>query len=277
MKSVSAPANNQGETPRQPRTDSPIDVPTIEGSLPTLRALSQVNGLVLNGGCVGNGGTQSTAELCTEIEQRLKTLTTFVDDAVKRTLAHVQDLRNRALVDSLTQILNVRAFHEGLVPLSNTTLQTDQRFAILLVDIDNFKSHNSPAGHLNHAAGDVILRAVCDAFRRCIRSSDIAFPFRKGGDEFLIALLNADIEAARSRAEEISHQIAMLKPLLVSEPLGPVTASFGVAAAPEHGSSVGELLTAAATALAIAKIRQNGSVVVASLDDTNFKRTNGNQ
>jgi len=97
-----------------------------------------------------------------------------------------------ARTDSLTGVLNRRAFYE----LASRKIVLGQRvrrpFSVIYMDLDNFKQVND---RLGHSKGDEVLRTVADAVRRQIRIDDLVA--RLGGDEFVIWLTDADADSAK--------------------------------------------------------------------------------
>ena len=109
-------------------------------------------------------------------------------------------------------------------------------FALLLVDLDNFKGINDDLGHL---AGDDVLRTVADRLRASIRPGDIAG--RIGGDEFAILLSGVEQTDALDLAERITGALAahLLIENLAIAPGG----SIGVSLYPVHGTDTEALIT----------------------------------
>ncbi len=79
--------------------------------------------------------------------------------------------------------------------------------AIAFIDVDGLKAVNDADGH---AAGDTLLIAVADALRACLRSYDLIV--RVGGDEFVCALPNMELDAVRERFVEASAALALSAP-----------------------------------------------------------------
>jgi diguanylate cyclase (GGDEF)-like protein len=126
-----------------------------------------------------------------------------------------KDLRTRAGHDGLTGLLNRSEF----LRLSRRDTRENSA-ALLLADLDNFKSINDTYGH---PSGDRALRAFADACSGIVRSSDLVG--RYGGDEFILLLPGTDLE----RAEHVATQIN--RRLVLAEAEFPMpTASFGIAA-----------------------------------------------
>ncbi len=131
--------------------------------------------------------------------------------------------------------------------------------AIVLLDIDRFKDVNDTLGH---AIGD---RLLCEIAERLLRAvSGQATVARLGGDEF--ALVIADVTDP-ARAIEIVHElnVEMQKPIKMDGLTLAVTASTGIAMAPEHGDDVALLLQRADIAMYVAK-EHRGTVEVYSVE-----------
>ncbi len=116
-----------------------------------------------------------------------------------RALEENEDLLRRATTDALTGIANRAKFDERLRELVLGLGRQHGDFALLLLDIDNFKKFNDTYGH---AVGDVVLREVAQAVHRSLREVD--FVARYGGEEFAILAPRTDtrgacIVAARTR------------------------------------------------------------------------------
>src|SRR5690606_23109411 len=91
--------------------------------------------------------------------------------------------RTLAFADSLTGLPNRARFNQELGFIINQASLNDERVAVLFLDLDNFKNINDSLGH---QVGDLLLKAVADRLRRCVRRSD--FIARLGGDEFTVIL-----------------------------------------------------------------------------------------
>jgi diguanylate cyclase (GGDEF)-like protein len=116
--------------------------------------------------------------------------------------------------------------------------------ALLMLDLDNFKSINDRHGHL---IGDKHLRGVADVLKSEVRATDLVGRF--GGEEFVILLPNTTQHDALAIAERIRRRIATI----AINGVDTVTVSVGVAAHPIHGSTLEEVVNAADSALLAAK------------------------
>ena len=119
--------------------------------------------------------------------------------------------------------------------------------ATLMVDVDNFKQVNDTYGH---AAGDEVLRAVAARTRSHLRDIDLLG--RYGGDEFVVFLVETELEAARRVGERICQGVAAMPVVIDQGPLN-VTISVGVARLAEEGPNVAALVNDADVALYAAK------------------------
>ncbi len=117
------------------------------------------------------------------------------------TAAHAQAVRD-AKLDALTGLVCRSAFREAFTAAMAQPRPEDQVLALLVIDVDNFKTVNDSFGH---PAGDRVLRAVADVIDSSIRSTDIAA--RYGGDEFAVMVaVDTPFEAARV-AERIASGV----------------------------------------------------------------------
>jgi diguanylate cyclase (GGDEF)-like protein len=138
------------------------------------------------------------------------------------------ELRYRTLAnaDALTGLANRRGFDETLDAEWLRAIRSKQPLAILLIDVDLFKSYNDLYGHIG---GDECLRVIAKVIAATLqRSSDTASRF--GGEEFAIILPNTHIEGARAVAESIRQAVAANNLPHPSNPHGRQTVSIGVTA-----------------------------------------------
>ncbi len=160
-----------------------------------------------------------------------------------------------ALRDPLTGLGNHRAFHEDLEREVAAALRYDVPAALVLLDLDEFKSVND--GH-GHAAGDRVLRGFGELLRSGLRLADR--PFRVGGDEFAVLLPHTDAEGARIVMRRILAQ--SLQPSVRTADVEPISFSAGISSLPALGRSSAELYSQADAALYAAKRRGRTEVAV---------------
>jgi diguanylate cyclase (GGDEF)-like protein len=187
------------------------------------------------------------ASLC-DPSQRM--LATMLADQVALALSNLSlrdVLRQQALRDPLTGLYNRRHLDAALARELERTAEHQTPLSLIIADIDHFKRINDTWGH---AAGDAVLQMVAQALSHQVRSTDVVC--RMGGEEFVLVLPDTPLEVASRRAERVR---ALLESTcaLQDPPVGRVTVSLGVAAAPAHGQTSGALLAAADAALYRAK------------------------
>ncbi|MEO8470514.1 MAG: bifunctional diguanylate cyclase/phosphodiesterase [Chloroflexota bacterium] len=150
--------------------------------------------------------------------------------------------REAALQDHLTGLGNHRAFQESLGRMVERSRRHGHRFAVVMLDIDEFKRVNDTRGH---AIGDDLLIEVGSLIRAAIRASDAGF--RVGGDEFALILSETDAEGAAITARRILGR--GLEDRAIGDYRGPISFSAGVTACPEFGATRVELTGQADAAL----------------------------
>jgi len=136
----------------------------------------------------------------------------------------VEESRSLATTDTLTGLLNRRAFVDAATREVLRSTRYRDHFSVILMDVDHFKLINDRRGH---SSGDAVLGAVARLLTRCVRSCDVVA--RWGGEEFVVALPSTPLEGAAEVAERLRAQ---LEAELINDISGdrvPVTASFGVA------------------------------------------------
>jgi diguanylate cyclase (GGDEF)-like protein len=158
--------------------------------------------------------------------------------------------------DSLTGIGNRLALDEAIVRLLEQRARLRPLpFALILFDLDHFKTYNDQHGH---QAGDAALGRIGEILRRATRGTDVAF--RYGGEEFLLLVPDADLTGAIAIAERV--RVATEEP----GDLPPFTISGGVALwDPIDGRDPQPLLRRADTALYLAKRAGRNRIVADEL------------
>ena len=179
-----------------------------------------------------------------------------VDEYKRTTLA----LKERAERDSLTKLLNKQSTQQ-LVTEHLNTQDANQLSALLILDLDNFKTVNDSYGHLY---GDAVLAQVGGCLRSLFRANDIIG--RIGGDEFLIFLKDLpDMDIVTDRCDlllaSLNKLLARLMPDLE------VSCSIGAAISPTHASNYADLFQRADEALYAAKKRGKNRYKIYSLRD----------
>jgi diguanylate cyclase (GGDEF)-like protein len=172
------------------------------------------------------------------------------------------ELRHRtaAMVDPLTGIANRRAFLQDAGQLAARHRGHPRPTAVLLVDLDHFKTINDRFGH---ALGDRVLEIFTAAARESIRASDLIG--RIGGEEFASVLYDTSLDKAVEVAERIRNVFAAAAQEVDGRPVC-ATVSIGLVHCAGAVLDVPELLAQADQALYFAKENGRNLVEVASLD-----------
>ncbi len=167
-------------------------------------------------------------------------------------------LRQQTIRDPLTSLFNRRYMQESLERELRRAVRSKRPLGIVMLDIDHFKNFNDSFGH---HAGDLMLREFSKLLTIHVRGEDIIC--RYGGEEFVLILPEASIEATRLRAEQLRKATALLTLESQGESLGGVTISVGVAGFPDHGETTEALMRAVDQALYRAKAEGRDRVEVA--------------
>lgn len=141
-------------------------------------------------------------------------------DAQKQLKEQNSLFRQQSITDPLTGLYNRMKLDEDIGYAIKRAKRMDSGFAVILLDVDNFKQVNDGYGHL---FGDRVLKAVSTLLKGSTRDSDIVG--RWGGEEFMIICPDTHLEGCRNLAEQLRKRIADYQ----FEEIGSVQASFGVA------------------------------------------------
>jgi diguanylate cyclase (GGDEF)-like protein/PAS domain S-box-containing protein len=156
--------------------------------------------------------------------------------------------------DPLTHLPNRRALHQRLDELVSAGGARANAFALLLLDVDEFKRTNDTLGH---DAGDALLCAFAERLKRAARPDDLVA--RLGGDEFAILLTGVGHEDELKIVADKMFE-ALREPCLHEGKLLECHASVGAAFYPSHGRSAGDLLKHSDLALYAAKASGRGAL-----------------
>ena len=198
--------------------------------------------------------TKIVATTCVNRDDNaLRIIGTLQDiDAVKRA---EMTLKEQAERDSLTQLLN-KASAQELIKDYLSERDPNHLAAMMILDMDNFKSVNDNYGHLY---GDTVLTMVSEELKKMFRAHDITA--RIGGDEFMVLMRDIpSVELVHSRCqkmlETIRRQLTELVPDL------DVSFSVGISLIPEHGTGYSDLFLRADQALYLSKDRGKNTYTI---------------
>jgi diguanylate cyclase (GGDEF)-like protein len=168
--------------------------------------------------------------------------------------------KTAAMIDPLTGIANRRSFLHDATELTKRSAAASQPIAVLLMDLDHFKSINDRFGH---AIGDRVLQVFAQSTQESMRHSDLFG--RLGGEEFASVLSNVTREQAIALAEAIHRNFVDAAAYVDGYAVG-ATVSIGVVLIQDAALDVPELLAQADQALYYAKERGRNRVEVATVD-----------
>lgn len=105
-------------------------------------------------------------------------------------------------LDLLTGFSNKNSMIENLPKILSAEQRKQKNCSLIMLDLDHFKSVNDTYGH---EIGDLVLKSISNIIKQSLRASD--FPFRYGGEEFVIFLMDSDVDTAKIVAEKIRKAI----------------------------------------------------------------------
>jgi len=168
-------------------------------------------------------------------------------------------LRQAVRTDLLTDVANPQYWREVAGREVERAAASDDHLAILMIDVDHFKSVNDQYGHL---AGDEVLAAVARSIAQALRPRDLVG--RLGGEEFGAVLSGLNLLDAQGAAERLRTQVRDVRVRADSGAWISVTVSVGVSELSVTGGDLHRLLDAADTALYAAKAAGRDCVRVAA-------------
>ncbi len=243
--------------------DWPIseDLTTIllVSSLLCLLALYIYNGFVMNK--ERQAWLQRTQRLEEEVEQRSGQL--HEKNAQLKTF--MEDIHHLGYYDALTDLPNRRLFLRHLTKALESARYQGKMFAVLFIDLDNFKVLND---NLGHNLGDMALKKIGEKITAAVRPADVVS--RHGGDEFMV-LINeiASVEQAYKMIDSVHRNIQ--EPFLLGDDMEVfVEASIGVAIYPRHGDNIDNLIKYADIAMYEAKQQGKNQAIVYTVEMHNY-------
>jgi diguanylate cyclase (GGDEF)-like protein len=240
-----------------PRLDLRRSFETAPVSLPvpgeaTLREILREGGMDVQPLDCGMCGLPTCEEFAVSIFRGETTWAACLPHRSSALSSELEDLEVSASLDPLTGLWNRRVFAQRLDEEYARHRRYGGSLALLMLDIDRFKSVNDRFGH---ATGDAVLACVAETLRASLRTADI--PVRYGGDEFAVLLPNTGKTEAFAVAEklrlEIEEAVVDAKGAAGEEASVEMRVSIGVAAASGGVASPQSLFEAADRALYRAK------------------------
>jgi diguanylate cyclase (GGDEF)-like protein/PAS domain S-box-containing protein len=219
---------------------------------PMALAVSLERTVALTANCVlvrRDGAETAIEDSAAPIRDRSGTVTgaVMVFRDVSTARAAALRVSHRAQHDVLTNLPNRTLLGERLSEAIAVARERHTRFAVLFIDVDQFKEINDSLGH---AIGDRLLQSIAQRLLHCVRRSDTVS--RRGGDEFVILL--SDIATTEDAAVTVNTVVAAIStPHRIDAFELRVTATVGVSIYPEHGTDAETLINNADDAMYSAK------------------------
>ncbi len=181
-------------------------------------------------------------------------LITFAISYLTKYLIKSKDFEHQyklATTDGLTELYNHRYFQDTLRKQIDSSKRYEQKFSLIILDIDFFKKFNDQYGH---QIGDEVLRTVSNILKKNTRTTD--YVCRYGGEEMSIILPQTSKTEALINAQRICDAVANTPLKISNNKEVNITISLGVSTFPENGESPQKLIEYADQALYNAK--ENG-------------------
>jgi diguanylate cyclase (GGDEF)-like protein len=162
-------------------------------------------------------------------------------------------------IDPLTGVYNMRYLHRWMTAELSLMPGVGPEFSLIFADIDGLKTVNDTYGH---ETGNELLIYFSKILKDTVRKQDRVA--RYGGDEFIVVCPATTLEQAQVAALRILRAMGE-RPFLVDQAILEFGVSMGVAAWPEHGETVSDLIRVADKAMYLAK-KDGGNTVRTALD-----------
>jgi diguanylate cyclase (GGDEF)-like protein len=220
--------------------------------------------LIAGGIIIGSARMEAAPDIWTSDRQRL------VESYLSGAATALSNLRMRdtmkaqANFDMLTGLYNRRFAEEYARKQFAIAKRSGKPLGVAMLDLDHFKELNDAHGH---EIGDSVLRCFAKTVTESIRETNLVA--RYGGEEFLVVLPETSPKSCVLVAERIREAVMTMRvPSNTERPIAGVTVSIGVAAFPEHGGTLEEVMQASDKALYESKRRGRNRVTVAQALDS---------
>jgi diguanylate cyclase (GGDEF)-like protein len=201
--------------------------------------------LIASGIIIGSVRMEAAKDLWTP--ERERPLESYLSGAASAlsSLRLLATMKQQANIDMLTGLYNRRFLEDYARKLIAIAKRRQKPVGLIMMDLDHFKTFNDIYGH---EIGDRILRHFAKAVTSPMRETNLAA--RYGGEEFVVILPDTSAQACQLVAERIRKAVMlMVVPSNTDKPLPQVTVSMGIAAFPDHGQTLEEVIQASDKAL----------------------------
>lgn len=229
--------------------------------IPARMQLSSADGAEVDFPCRGLLLSPATATeealVCICLDERMQY------QLLRRSLQAERMVWQQANFDTLTRLPNRQMFQYRLEQEVFSSGRNGAVFALLFIDLDEFKDINDTIGH---AHGDQLLKEAAQRLQACVRKTDLVA--RLGGDEFVVLLSQVkEMPAVEGVAQKILE--SLVQPFILSGQPSYISASIGIACFPEDGDTPAELLRHADQAMYAPRRR---AAIPASVSSVNLRR-----
>ncbi|MFA3793104.1 putative bifunctional diguanylate cyclase/phosphodiesterase [Aliiglaciecola sp. SL4] len=166
----------------------------------------------------------------------------LVEDMEAEVSARTKQIYELSNIDPLTGLFNRNAFLTHLRTNIDTSKKANKSIALLFIDLDGFKKINDTIGH---ETGDMVLKQTAERLKEIYKNHQLIC--RWGGDEFLVAVENANKSKAILLADKLIRRIS--EPYIFSRNRLSISATVGIAMFPEHATQENVLIQLADTAM----------------------------
>lgn len=181
----------------------------------------------------------------------------ILGNLITRLQVQKEEVEHLAMHDSLTGLANRKKFSEEIKDVIAYSSRKELSFMLAMVDLNKFKNVNDDLGH---QYGDMLLQQVAKRFKESVREYDVAARF--GGDEFVLLLMDADLDSNMKVLQRIYENI--VKDYVLLEHRVCIGASIGVSCFPDDDITYAELVHKADIAMYFAKDSGGGVKVYKS-------------
>jgi diguanylate cyclase len=205
-------------------------------------------------------GTESMLQQNQLLEEKLNQSSILMRELQR----DLEQVRKESLTDSLTNLANRKAFDSEVRRIAKEADENGTTFALVMMDIDHFKSFNDNYGH---QVGDQVLRLVARTLVEGVKGRDVAARF--GGEEFSLILPDTNTQGGLKVADYLRKAVAGKEVINrnTGHKLGRITLSGGVAQY-LPGESIDDLIERADAALYTAKHNGRNQIAAAPLTST---------
>jgi len=217
---------------------------------------------------VGYGSVEQMAAREKEIVRSILAVMVMVVGSSKALSRTMAELEYYSVHDPLTGLHNRRYFNDMLAYEIDRSMRHQHEFAVLSLDLDNFKEVNDSFGH---PCGDDTLKSLGEVLRTHLRKGDVLT--RLGGDEFAVLLTETNREGALTVAEAIRNAVREAR---FHSPTGEefhITVSVGVVTFPQDARTMDDLMSGVDHALYRSKERGKDAVSFAEAVTQNIERS----